>query len=761
MICESPDATAFLARALHHHRRETEAPLGFVLRRPTRGQNLHVLTDRTGYVLGRTRDEHQAVAILAGHLAAFLPPESGLFRLRTRALLGAHDTITLGFWPILATPPIVERRLERSGFRLVDRLVVDIDPATALVSVSELPWPLLADVSPGTGHVSPSGRSLPITAMLVPGLAGAPQPTLAQLVHLVASKLVNPHDLSIALDAADRIASRAEAHMVMPGNPKAVYTALEQPAEASPGPPASIPATAEPTHEPAKQHRTRTVEESYDELSYGALAFPQTHPVALATMAELRGVAATPVGHARVLELGCAEGGNLIPLAEAYPEAHFVGIDLSDRQLERGRSRANALGLANLELLHMNVLDVDDNMGQFDYIVAHGVYSWVPPEVQAAILSICRERATPQGVSFVSYNTFPGWHLRGTLRRLLLEHTDADLDLVDRVDAARDLLGRMADDANPDDPYGVQLVTQVEDLLDATDAYIAHEYLASINDPVWHTEFVRRASGAGLRHLGDHASRSMDVLSGNALISTDGNDPRRLEYQDMVRNTAFRAAIMCRDDVTVRAGSPDEHMLDFEVGTWLIPHESGDGDGILVYATPGPETESSVKLEVASVGLQAILDELVSRAPASVAVRDLVDVVTDRIGDAEGTDVAAFVVGQLYELHSFYRSRAIWLLREGFRFTTTVSERPRVSALARQQARDGEDLVNRRHEPVTVRDSLLAAMIPLLDGTNTVADLAALLAPATASGDEADTGDLQLGVEERLGYLARNALLID
>src|SRR4051794_13106921 len=149
---------------------------------------------------------------------------------------------------------------------------------------------------------------------------------------------------------------------------------------------------------------------SYDEMPYESHPYAQTHPSRLAVVATLFGLRPPPVETCRVLELGSAAGGNIIPIAESFPRSQWVGIDLSTRQVDEGQRLVQAMGLKNVTLRHASIMDVDDSYGQFDYILAHGVFSWVPTEVRDKILDICSKRLTANGVAYVSYNTYPGWH---------------------------------------------------------------------------------------------------------------------------------------------------------------------------------------------------------------------------------------------------------------------------------------------------------------------------------------------------------------
>src|SRR5262249_35555116 len=161
---------------------------------------------------------------------------------------------------------------------------------------------------------------------------------------------------------------------------------------------------------------------SYEELPYTRNPFYSTHPDCLAAVALLHGLQPPPVTCCRVLELGCASAGNLAPMAQGLPDSQFVGIDLSPRQIAQGQELVAAAGLQNIELHALSILDVNASLGPFDYIISHGVYSWVPPVVQDKILQICADHLTPNGLAYVSYNTYPGWHLRGMVRDMLGFH---------------------------------------------------------------------------------------------------------------------------------------------------------------------------------------------------------------------------------------------------------------------------------------------------------------------------------------------------
>ena len=144
-----------------------------------------------------------------------------------------------------------------------------------------------------------------------------------------------------------------------------------------------------------------------------------------------------------MLEVGCNDGSNLIPMAVSLPAARFVGCDLSPRALDAGRRTIDALGLANITLVEGDLAALAPAHGEFDFIVAHGVYSWVPPEVRDALFALAAQRLAPDGILYASFNVLPGWRVRGDSVTTLL-HTQvgiADMNalrLLPLVDGTRD-----------------------------------------------------------------------------------------------------------------------------------------------------------------------------------------------------------------------------------------------------------------------------------------------------------------------------------
>jgi SAM-dependent methyltransferase len=241
----------------------------------------------------------------------------------------------------------------------------------------------------------------------------------------------------------------------------------------------------------AQRHEPSLAE--YDELPYDCLPLAQTHPSRLAALAQLFGLTAPAVETCRVLELGCGNGNNLIAMAAALPGARFTGIDLSAGQIATGQTLIGAAGLTNVELRHGDIAEVDHRDGTFDYIIAHGVYSWVPPEVRERVMAIARANLAPNGVAYVSYNTLPGWATNGTLRDMMMFQANSVDDSAGKLRAGREMLDFLAQSI-PESPYGALAREEISFLKQQPDEYIAHDHMGEVNHPVYFHQFAAHAA---------------------------------------------------------------------------------------------------------------------------------------------------------------------------------------------------------------------------------------------------------------------------
>ena len=297
---------------------------------------------------------------------------------------------------------------------------------------------------------------------------------------------------------------------------------------------------------------------SYDELVYPSKSFGVTSINSLEAKAKLWGLDPVPAKEARVLELGCSMGGNIIGQAVYHPEASFVGVDLSGSQIEIGNEIINAIDLKNVKLLEQDILKIDKDFGTFDYIIVHGIWSWVPDVVKDKILEICNVNLSERGVAYVSYNVYPGWHRLGQVREMMLFATrhDQDMDLLPRTEKGISFVHHMNElikDSKDIVPKLGWKTDSFDSALDHKTYYIAHEYLEPINDPVYIMDFIDRSKKHKLVYVADtdfqlSAITWMKKERRELIEAMSGGDWNTKEQiLDFYFDTQFRRSLLCHE----------------------------------------------------------------------------------------------------------------------------------------------------------------------------------------------------------------------
>src|SRR3954470_16876546 len=243
----------------------------------------------------------------------------------------------------------------------------------------------------------------------------------------------------------------------------------------------------------------------YDDVPYSNYPYAQTHPDRLATVAILHGLEPPDPFHARVLELGCGAGGNLLAMAAATPGVRALGVDLAQEPVEAGRAAAAAIGLGNVELRQGDVRALaDGSLGEFDYVVAHGLYAWVPPDARDAVLGTIAASLAPDGVAYVSYNAHPGGYFRRMLRDVGLWHARGIEDPLERARKAQELYKFINEQrATEADTYGALLEREVPPLAEGPLYRLVHDDLSDAWDPLWFGEFAAHAAAHGMMFVGE------------------------------------------------------------------------------------------------------------------------------------------------------------------------------------------------------------------------------------------------------------------
>jgi methyltransferase-like protein/cyclopropane fatty-acyl-phospholipid synthase-like methyltransferase len=512
---------------------------------------------------------------------------------------------------------------------------------------------------------------------------------------------------------------------------------------------------------------------SYDEIPYDDQVFSYTHPDRLATLATLYGMSPRPVDGCRILELGCGTGYNLIAIGQGLPGSCCVGVDLSARQIEAGRAVIETLGIANVELRCLDLSAVDDRLGTFDYILCHGVYSWVPGELQDKILAICADLLAPQGVAYVSYNTYPGWHLRGLVREMMLFHAGRFAEPRQRVQQARAILSFLTEAADiPDNAYGRLLRDEAGVLKKVSDSYVYHEHLEANNHPVYFHEFAERAAARGLQYLSEaQFARLPGRLSPKAVeILGQVPDIVRLEqYLDFVHNRTFRQTLVCHQAVALQRPVPPDRVRTMHVSGLARPVAAKPD--VAPTVAEHFATEDGFSLSTDKALLKATLVTLFEALPHALSFEGLWNGVSARL--ARRPEL-------LSEGHSALAACVLRAFLNGFlnvhvhppSLVTDISERPVGSPLARHQATRDQPVTNVWNRYVKL-DPPLRFLLRYLDGRRDRDGLTEALADLVLGGElalqqhgqpvrdpEQVRQACRASLDEFLSGLAKNALLV-
>ena len=318
----------------------------------------------------------------------------------------------------------------------------------------------------------------------------------------------------------------------------------------------------------------------YDLVPYESHTFPQSHPDRLATIGRLFGLTPVSITQCRVLELGCASGGNLIPMAYNLPASEFVGIDLSERQVAIANKTIEDNQLGNIQIEQASILDIDRTWGSFDYIICHGVYSWVQNEVQEKILTICSENLATEGIAYVSYNTYPGWHMREMIRHAMRYHSDQFTEPEKRIEQARALIDFLVSAVPKNDNYYSQLLkSELELVKKSRNSYLFHDHLEEVNAPIYFHQFIERVQRHNLQYLGE-AEFSTMLTSGfpHAVAETlEGISPdivRTEQYMDFLRNRFFRQTLLCHKSLQLKRDLDANSINGLLVASNTQPYQS-------------------------------------------------------------------------------------------------------------------------------------------------------------------------------------------
>jgi SAM-dependent methyltransferase len=426
----------------------------------------------------------------------------------------------------------------------------------------------------------------------------------------------------------------------------------------------------------------------YDQVRYSNYPYAQTHPDRLATVAILYGLRPPDPFNARVLEIGCGAGGNLMAMAAATPGIQALGIDLAEGPIREGQAAIAEIGLPNIELLHADVRALTDGkLGAFDYVVAHGVYGWIPEDARDALLAAISAALTPDGIAYVSYNAEPGGYFRRMLRDVGLWHARGIEGEAERAEKAQELYKFLNEHrVSTADTYGALLEREVPILAESPLYRLVHDDLSEHWHPVWFSVFAEHAARHGLGYVGEadlfglRTEMLPDGVEAEVWKLAGGDRIAFETYSDLLTARHFRQSVLRRSSEPVSAEPAPEQARHLY---WAVrPNAEPLEVGVLTDAF-------------------AELDRL---RPQAVGFEELRAAL-----DADPEQLAAAL------LDGFRRERLIPHAGP-LRTATDPGERPRASALARWQAAQGPDLTSLAYSTVRMEEPAARLLITLLDG---------------------------------------------
>jgi hypothetical protein len=477
------------------------------------------------------------------------------------------------------------------------------------------------------------------------------------------------------------------------------------------------------------------------------------------------GLRPAPVQLCRYLEVGCGDGTHLIACALSLPEARFVGIDRSAVAVERGKQVIAQLGLHNVSLSAADLTEWEPPRGGFDYVVAHGVYSWVPAPVRDSLLALLARALAPQGVGHVSYNTYPGCYVRRMLWEVLQFHTAGIASPAEKMEQAV-ALARMLEAGRPvDQPSDSALALLGRELKEVAEArdrrVLYHDDLAECNEPVYFHQFIAHARRFGLRFVAEAQQHLMEtrgfpsavagLLNGMVLLDV----LRKEQYIDFFRLRRFRQTLLSLDGGSPHR-DPDPARI---VGLAVSGNPKADDDPVDLTAgapvTFRTEREATARTDLGLA--KAALVVLAEAWPARIRFADLLGAAAQKLGgepasqdtDALARFLTAVWMAGMVELHGHCPQ-----------YTRVVSDHPVASPLARVQLRKGAQATTLLHTTVQFEDALSRGLVLLLDGTRDLNRIVADLLGAFPSDKRPDPAALRAGVAHNLARLARSGLLV-
>jgi len=472
---------------------------------------------------------------------------------------------------------------------------------------------------------------------------------------------------------------------------------------------------------------------TYDDTPYMSYAFHQTAPEHLRAVAHLFGLDTPVPGRARVLELGCAAGGNLIPFAVRYPDAEVVGIDISSVQIAAGQRVIDAMKLENMRLIHGSITEIGEDLGQFDYVIGHGVYSWVPSDVREAVLRVCRERLTPRGVALISYNTYPGWKAKEIVRDAMLLRGGTRSTPEEKLSYARGMVNFLHDMSTEGSVLKRVMDDNIDTIRHGDTHYLMHEFMELCNAPCYFRDFLAAAQMHELAYLAEanvslmFASNYGSRIAEPLLRECAGQQQVLEQLLDFLSNRTFRQTLLVHAARSndVRYGLDHQRIASLHVAGSFYPTNAKQSHWR--HAKHGDlDTASEVERQVVRA---------LNRAwPSTVPVAQLLIREDATALSGDDCQVVLKLVEQMIISNQLrFRREPLVCASEPSNYPCAIAGvRALFNETLNHQAPIG--LFNQWHENLPRLGAVEAALLPLLDGTRSIDALVKAMQDLAANG---------------------------
>lgn len=517
------------------------------------------------------------------------------------------------------------------------------------------------------------------------------------------------------------------------------------------------------------------IQNDYDAVPYQSYPYPNSHPVSMHAIAKFFGVDAPDFRKSKVLELGSASGGNIIPIASMYPDCQVTGIDLSKVQVDIGNQQIKELGLKNIKLEHKSIMDITPKFGKFDYIIVHGILSWVPQDVQDKIFEICDQNLEKNGIAYISYNTFPGWNMVKSLRDMMLYHTKNFKTPQEKANQAM-LLLKFVKDNNGDNTALAQIIQNEIDTVSKTNvSYLMHDHLEENNIPLYFHDFMERANKNNLQYLGETSLSSM--FAGNfsketfEVLMQSADDIVRVEqYMDFIRNRRFRMTLLCHNGVKINRNIKPEIIKDFYITTNLVT--SDDLSDIKKDSPKSVKFINNTGAEIATEDycVQKIFKELFDNKNKPMLFKDILKKIQKDFTNKDNWQQIETVT--LNNILRLVLAGAVFIHSTDGDFVNEPTSKPKAYDLAIYQAAKNNWATSTLSEKIDM-DIFTRVLMQYLNGKNTHDDLVKRMVKHVEKGDiKIQNGDQVVSenaevekyvknfIDRTLEIMARRALLV-